>query len=284
VRTRPLVRILAALLLTITLYSLPVRGQTTIDALQARLVGQPLYLRVAWMDDDLHFDADGRLEKKYRQGSFTEAGIDVSTVKLKDGQLYVEGQRMGLIFEKMVPRRVKLSSQDYGGTISIQIKSPASGDFDQPLTAIFAPDLASLVPSMPSYWQDYAQKNLLAPTVGDATDQNAKPGSGSSKAAAVDAEKPFHIGGSVTKPVVVHMEDPQFSAASRALKYSGNVQVFLWILPDGSTSHLRIVKPAGLGLDEQALLAVSKYKFKPATKDGEPVKVDLYVDVKFQLQ
>ena len=54
-------------------------------------------------------------------------------------------------------------------------------------------------------------------------------------------------------------------------------------MPDGTPSHLSLVKPEGLGLDEQALYAVSKYRFKPATKDGKPVTTDLYVDVNFQL-
>jgi protein TonB len=43
------------------------------------------------------------------------------------------------------------------------------------------------------------------------------------------------------------------------------------------------VRPAGLGLDEKALAAVQQYKFSPAMQDGKPVKVDLYVDVNFQI-
>jgi protein TonB len=43
------------------------------------------------------------------------------------------------------------------------------------------------------------------------------------------------------------------------------------------------MEPTGLGLDEQALLAVSQYRFKPAMKDGKPVTVDLYGVVLFQI-
>jgi len=67
------------------------------------------------------------------------------------------------------------------------------------------------------------------------------------------------------------------------LKSSGDVEIYLWVLPDGSPSRLRIAKAAGMGMDEQALLALSHYKFKPATKDGKPITVDLYVDVNFQI-
>jgi protein TonB len=38
-----------------------------------------------------------------------------------------------------------------------------------------------------------------------------------------------------------------------------------------------------MGLDEKAVEAVRQYKFKPATKDGKPVKVELSIDVNFQI-
>ena len=52
---------------------------------------------------------------------------------------------------------------------------------------------------------------------------------------------------------------------------------------DGLPTHIEIVRPVGLGLDEMAAAAVSGYKFSPATRDGQPVKVDLYVEVNFQI-
>ena len=67
------------------------------------------------------------------------------------------------------------------------------------------------------------------------------------------------------------------------MRYSAKIEVYLWLEPSGRPSHLRIVKPAGLGLDESALAAVASYRFAPATQNGKPVKVDLYVDVNFHI-
>ena len=53
--------------------------------------------------------------------------------------------------------------------------------------------------------------------------------------------------------------------------------------PDGSTSHIRIVKPVGYGLDEKAIEAVKTWKFKPATLNGKPVAVQIAVEIKFHL-
>jgi len=52
----------------------------------------------------------------------------------------------------------------------------------------------------------------------------------------------------------------------------------------GNPSHIKVIKSLGHGLDESAVDAVRKYKFKPATRDGVPVKVDLYIDVNFQIR
>ena len=52
---------------------------------------------------------------------------------------------------------------------------------------------------------------------------------------------------------------------------------------DGGTSHIRVVKALGLGLDEQAIKAVKTWKFKPATLDGKSVAVQITVEVAFGL-
>jgi periplasmic protein TonB len=104
------------------------------------------------------------------------------------------------------------------------------------------------------------------------------PGSGGNTGGGV-----FHIGGGVSKPIVLYSVDPEFSEEARKAKFSGNVEVYLVVDESGNPSHIRVVRPIGMGLDEKAIEAVRQYKFKPAMKDGKPVKVDLYIDVNFQI-
>jgi protein TonB len=94
---------------------------------------------------------------------------------------------------------------------------------------------------------------------------------------------PMHIGGSVRPPSVLKSVDPEFSEEARKAKFSGNVQVYLWVDEQGNPSHVRVVRGVGMGLDEKAVEAVRQYKFKPAMQNGKPVKVDLYIDVNFQI-
>jgi TonB family protein len=94
---------------------------------------------------------------------------------------------------------------------------------------------------------------------------------------------PVHIGGAVAPPRVIYSVDPESTYDARRAGVRGNVQVYLWVDKNGNASHVRVVKPIGYGLDEKAVEAVRQYKFKPATRNGEPVVVELYIDVNFQV-
>ncbi len=93
----------------------------------------------------------------------------------------------------------------------------------------------------------------------------------------------YHIGGGVRPPSVLYSVDPEFSEEARKAKFSGNVLVDLIVDENGQPSHVRVARGVGMGLDEKAVEAVRQYKFKPATKDGKPVKVELSIDVNFQI-
>jgi len=94
----------------------------------------------------------------------------------------------------------------------------------------------------------------------------------------------MHPGGGVSNPVLVYAPDPEFSDEARRAKYQGVCVVGLIVDSQGNPQRVRIVRPLGMGLDEKALEAVRKYKFKPAMKDGKtPVPVGITVEVNFRL-
>jgi protein TonB len=43
------------------------------------------------------------------------------------------------------------------------------------------------------------------------------------------------------------------------------------------------VRGIGHGLDEKAIEAVSKYRFKPSMEHGQPVPVEINVELNFQI-
>jgi len=93
----------------------------------------------------------------------------------------------------------------------------------------------------------------------------------------------FKIGGGVSDPVPIFRPEPEYSEEARKAKYQGAVLLSIVIGADGKTSQIRVIKPLGLGLDEKAIEAVLKWRFRPSQKDGRPVAVTANVEVNFRL-
>jgi protein TonB len=114
--------------------------------------------------------------------------------------------------------------------------------------------------------------------IGSGNGNGIGPGSGSNTGGGF-----MHVGGSVRPPTVLIQPDPEYSEEARKAKFSGNVEVYVIVDAKGNPTHVRVVRGVGMGLDEKAAEAVRQYKFKPATQDGKPVAVDMYVEVNFQI-
>jgi len=52
---------------------------------------------------------------------------------------------------------------------------------------------------------------------------------------------------------------------------------------DGHTHDIRVVRPLGYGLSEQAVKALREWTFEPGRKDGEPVPVLIPIEMDFRL-
>ncbi|MBV9403756.1 MAG: TonB family protein [Acidobacteriaceae bacterium] len=104
------------------------------------------------------------------------------------------------------------------------------------------------------------------------------PGSGGGVGGGV-----YQIGGDVSQPVPVYKPEPEYSEEARKAKYSGTVLLSLVIDEHGNTRDIHVVRPLGLGLDEKAIEAVAKWRFRAAMKGGRPVAVQAQVEVNFRL-
>jgi len=104
------------------------------------------------------------------------------------------------------------------------------------------------------------------------------PGSGGNTGGGV-----YRIGGGVSAPVPIFTPEAEFSDEARRAKYQGVVLISLIVDAQGNPQNPRVVRPLGMGLDEKALEAVRKYKFKPAMKEGKPVPVMMSIEVNFRL-
>ncbi len=87
----------------------------------------------------------------------------------------------------------------------------------------------------------------------------------------------------VTVPQVVYNPEPSFSDEARKAKVQGVVLLLLVVGKDGRPYDVRVGQSLGMGLDEKAIEAVGRWRFKPATLNGQPVATQIAVEVDFHL-
>ncbi len=115
--------------------------------------------------------------------------------------------------------------------------------------------------------------------MGSGTGNGYGPGYGGNTGGGV-----YQIGGGVSPPVPLNSVEAEFSDEARRAKYQGVCLISMIVDANGMPQNPRVVRPLGMGLDEKALEAVRKYRFKPALKDGKtPVPVMITVEVNFRL-
>jgi len=96
-------------------------------------------------------------------------------------------------------------------------------------------------------------------------------------------ENVFKVGGSVSAPRAIYTPDPAYTLEARREKYQGTCVLGVVVGVDGRSHEIRVLRPLGKGLDEQAIEAVKQWKFSPGKKDGQPVAVMIRVEVQFRL-
>jgi len=94
----------------------------------------------------------------------------------------------------------------------------------------------------------------------------------------------FHVtDGKISAPAPLNSVAVKFPDKARREKIQGTCWVTLIVDKQGQPQDIRILKSLDPGLDQNAIEAVSNYRFKPAMKDGVPVPVMIAVEINFKL-
>jgi TonB family protein len=86
-----------------------------------------------------------------------------------------------------------------------------------------------------------------------------------------------------TPPKVTSADDPVYSGKARKKKLEGVVVLATVIGVDGKAHDIRVERSLGMGLDEEAVKAVKRWRFKPAMYVGKPVPVLMNLEIAFHL-
>ncbi len=93
----------------------------------------------------------------------------------------------------------------------------------------------------------------------------------------------YRVGGEVSAPVLISKTEPEYSEEARKAKYSGTVLLSLVVDANGLPRDIKVVRPLGLGLDEKAIEAVEKWRFRAGMKGGHAVATQATIEVSFRL-
>jgi TonB family protein len=104
-----------------------------------------------------------------------------------------------------------------------------------------------------------------------------------SQSVAVDKQGIYQVGGAVLAPKVIHGPAPKYTYAARRARLEGDCILELVVDVQGRPQDIRVKNGLSKGLDKNALKAVKKYRFKPATMNGKPVAVQIDLDILFRI-
>jgi TonB family protein len=91
--------------------------------------------------------------------------------------------------------------------------------------------------------------------------------------------------GAIAAPdVVEYTTPPLYSDEARRRLVEGIVTIEARISMDGQITTPRVVRGLGFGLDQNALVALRQWQFRPGTQGGRPVDMTVEIDIEFNLR
>ena len=104
-------------------------------------------------------------------------------------------------------------------------------------------------------------------------------------AASVSAAPPSTVQGGDLGAQMIAGKPPRYPVESRRKREQGTVLLALTLAPDGSVDTIAVARSSGFSrLDNAALDAVRRWRWKPMVQQGQPVRVKGVVEIPFVLQ
>ena len=96
----------------------------------------------------------------------------------------------------------------------------------------------------------------------------------------------YKPGNGVTLPVVTKRVNALYTQEAMNAHIEGTVGLEVVVKADGMVGDVKVTRSLDrtYGLDDQAVTAMKQWQFKPGTKDGKPVAVQVDVMINFTLK
>lgn len=120
-----------------------------------------------------------------------------------------------------------------------------------------------------------------------APDSRRTPGPAGAEAPGGEADLPVEAGGAIVSPVLIESSGvkPVYPEAALRAGLEGLVVLEAIVDERGRVGDkIKVVRRLGHGFDEAAVAAVRQWRFRPATRNGKPIKVRRIFPFLFRLQ
>ncbi len=87
----------------------------------------------------------------------------------------------------------------------------------------------------------------------------------------------------ITPPKILFKTEPEYSEEARRAQVNARISLAFVVGLDGIPKNLSVTRGAGFGLDAEALRAVARWRFEPATRGGQPYEAPANVEVSLRL-
>lgn len=92
----------------------------------------------------------------------------------------------------------------------------------------------------------------------------------------------YQVGNGVTSPMLKKEVKPNYPDAVKSRGIQGVVEMTAVVLPDGTVrDDVKVTRSLDEDLDKEAVKAVRQWIFKPGTKDGKAVAVQVNIELTF---
>ena len=250
--------------------SIPIRGQTgsVQDQLNATYKGKILLLRNFYSGRHLEYDQNGMLLGGAGSAPWTLAYIEIARVTILTQSIEIVGNRVGMLFQNEKLRPVLI------GKLKIRIARPAlnidtEAALDPTFSKIFIEPREDLRPLLPDYWRCYLT----------GTDLKARS---SAWEATVEKNGFVPRETATAMPTIVHAPEPNYTKEAKSRYIEGRTVLGVVVDSIGTAVDIVILEPLGMGLDDEAVLAVKKWKFRASTFNGQPVPARVKVEITFR--
>jgi len=286
--------------------------------LRSKYGGKILAERGFFAGEHLDYDSVGTLTGGGRAGDWTTDGfVQIQDINVSGQFLKIKAKRLVIVADgsrgfQFAPESTKTKKKKGKKSGIVEIDADSGSDAwsdegaNQVVSKIFLSPQESFADSVPIYWKTCIDDGISGKNqkCRFSSEIAAVPGmttASQTRIASTEAQSPVasaqvgsdatiravsgmtRVGHGVSPPRVVHQPEPGFSEFARKARYQGVVTLAVTVDKNGLPQNIQIASPLGGGLDAKAVEALSRWRFKPAEKDGQPVDVQIAVEMDFHL-